>query len=196
MLVDQNMAATFRDMRIVPVKNPFGKKDFAVKVPVGNLESDPIWEVEAIAAVRWFIADTLKPHIMVWLSGLPSKFSNKELADEVNSGFRATENCINELLLAVVSGNISSNFSDKIWRHVPDLLFPRHDWAEWTRRLMPLMINHFTSIRCMNVVEANTCRRDPLEQGDFFDHILSKRSGKLEKRRSTANAMRETIAYM
>ncbi|PIO60579.1 hypothetical protein TELCIR_17924 [Teladorsagia circumcincta] len=48
----------------------------------------------------------------------------------------------------------------------------------------------------MNVVEANTCRRDPLEQGDFFDHILSKRSGKLEKRRSTANAMRETIAYM
>ncbi|KHJ89586.1 hypothetical protein OESDEN_10586 [Oesophagostomum dentatum] len=48
----------------------------------------------------------------------------------------------------------------------------------------------------MNVVEANTCRRDPLEQGDFFDHILSKRSGKLEKRRSTANAMHDTIAYM
>lgn len=45
-------------------------------------------------------------------------------------------------------------------------------------------------------MEANTCRRDPLEQGDFFDHILSKRSGKLEKRRSTASAMLETITYM
>nr|CDJ96278.1 Cullin domain containing protein [Haemonchus contortus] len=196
MVNDQHMTSIPQGSRLVSVKNPFGKKDFTVKIPDGSLQTDSTWEFRAIAAVRWFIADTLKPHMMVWFSGLPSKFSNKELADEVKCGLCATENCINELLSIVMADNPLQNFSEKIWRHVPDLLFPRHDWAEWTRRLMPLMINHFTSIRCMNVVEANTCRRDPLEQGDFFDHILSKRSGKLEKRRFTANAMRETIAYM
>ncbi|EYB86756.1 hypothetical protein Y032_0273g971 [Ancylostoma ceylanicum] len=183
--------------RRISVKNPFGKKEFTIKLPVGNLASGGrVWETSALAAVRWFIADTLKPHMLVWLSSLPSKFSNKELADEVKSGLSSMEECIDEVLREVLGDCVSDNFCNEVWRHVPDLLFPRHDWAELTRRLMPLMINHFTSIRCMNVVEANTCRRDPLEQGDFFDHILSKRSGKLEKRRSTANAMHDTIAYI
>ncbi|WKY02398.1 hypothetical protein Q1695_016001 [Nippostrongylus brasiliensis] len=134
--------------------------------------------------------------MMVWLSGLAAKLSNKEFADEMKAGLCGIEHCVDELA-ATITGDIpSQSFHEKVWRHVPDLLFPRHDWAELTRRLMPLMINHFTSIRCMKVVEANTCRRDPLEQGDFFDHILSKRSGRLEKRRLTADAMLNTITYM
>ncbi|EPB70174.1 cullin family protein [Ancylostoma ceylanicum] len=125
------------------------------------------------APVGWFIADTLKPHMLVWLSSLPSKFSNKELADEVKSGLSSMEECIDEVLREVLGDCVSDNFCNEVWRHVPDLLFPRHDWAELTRRLMPLMINHFTSIRCMNVVEANTCRRDPLEQGRFqLNHLV------------------------
>ncbi|ETN72028.1 hypothetical protein NECAME_14004 [Necator americanus] len=86
--------------------------------------------------------------MFVWLSGLPSKFSNKELADEVKSGLCGLEECIDEMLAAVFHDFASENLHKEIWRHVPDLLFPRHDWAELTRRLIPLMINHFTSIRC------------------------------------------------
>ncbi|VDO21534.1 unnamed protein product [Heligmosomoides polygyrus] len=177
---DQQMMDIALEEHVITLRNPFGKKDFLVKVPSARQQDNFVWEVKALAAV----------------SGLPSKFSNKELADEVKAGLCGIENCINELLAVILGEHQSQSFCDKVWQHVPDLLFPRHDWAELTRRLMPLMINHFTSIRCMNVVEANTCRRDPLEQGDFFDHILSKRSGKLEKRRSTASAMLETITYM
>lgn len=42
--------------------------------------------------------------MLVWLSGLPSKFSNKELADEVKAGLCGIENCINEVRL-VFFGN-------------------------------------------------------------------------------------------
>ncbi|KJH41934.1 cullin family protein [Dictyocaulus viviparus] len=184
------------EKRLISIKNPFGKKNFSLELPIGGLENDHIWEKQAMEAVRWFIADTLKPHMVVWLSGLPSKFANKELADEFKTGFCALESCINELIVAVLGESSMQNFCNEIWKHAPDLLFPRHDWAELTQRLMPLMINHFTSIRCMIVVEANICRRDLLEDGEFFDHILSKRSGRLEKRRTAVSAMRDTIAYM
>ncbi|VDL70533.1 unnamed protein product [Nippostrongylus brasiliensis] len=192
---DECRGDTLED-RSVPVKNPFGKKDFVVKLPARCDLLNPADEAKALAAVRWFTAYTLKPHMMVWLSGLAAKLSNKEFADEMKAGLCGIEHCVDELAATITGDVPSQSFHEKVWRHVPDLLFPRHDWAELTRRLMPLMINHFTSIRCMKVVEANTCRRDPLEQGDFFDHILSKRSGRLEKRRLTADAMLNTITYM
>ncbi|KAJ1359507.1 hypothetical protein KIN20_018264 [Parelaphostrongylus tenuis] len=180
MVDDQVMHDVASEKKVLSIKNPFGKKKFTVEIPVGGPQDGRVWETKALAAVRWFIADTLKPHMMVWLSGLPSKFANKELADELKAGLWATEKCIDELLDEVLRGCAdctAESFYEEIWNHVSDLLFPRHDWAELTQRLTPFMINHFTSIRCMLVVEANTCRRDALEQGNFFDHILSKRSG-------------------